>query len=62
MDSGSVGDSLKEAVGDLKYGAGVAVGVGSPVGFVRVDLAVPLSGLPVPTSRFRVYLSIGFVY
>ena len=61
-DAGSVESSLEDAVRGLKYDAGVAVGVDSPVGFVRVDLAVPLSRLPVPTSKFRVYLSIGFVY
>ncbi len=62
IEAGSVGDSLREASGSLKYDIGGAVGVSSPVGFIRVDVAFPLSELDVPTSRFRVYLSIGFVY
>jgi outer membrane protein insertion porin family len=62
VDAGSVGESLGQASRSIKYDAGLAVGIGSPVGFIRVDLAFPLSRLEVPTSRFRVYLSIGFVY
>ena len=61
-DAGSVGDTLGESLRSLKYDAGFAVGVGSPVGFVRVDFAFPLSRIPEPTPPFRVYLSIGFVY
>ena len=61
-DAGNVGDSLSMAVDELKYDIGTAAGVRTPAGFIRLDLAKPVSDLERPTSKFKIYLSVGFVY
>ena len=61
-DSGGVGDSFSKSLRNLKYDVGTALGINTPAGFIRLDVAKPLSKLETPTSRFKVYLSIGFVY
>ncbi|HIQ31029.1 MAG TPA: outer membrane protein assembly factor [Aquifex aeolicus] len=54
-DAGSVGKGFK-------YDIGAAIGLNTPAGFIRLDVAKPLSELPDPVSRVKVYLSIGYVY
>jgi len=61
-DAGGVADKLSESIKQIKYDVGSAVGVNTPAGFIRLDVAKPLSKLDEPTSSFKVYLSIGFVY
>lgn len=61
-DAGNVGNSFSKTVGELKYDIGVAAGIRTPAGFVRLDLAKPMSDIDRPTSKFRIYLSVGFVY
>ena len=61
-DAGGVADRFSDSVRQLKYDLGTAVGVNTPAGFIRLDVAKPLSKLEEPTSKFKVYLSIGFVY
>ncbi|RLJ71359.1 outer membrane protein insertion porin family [Hydrogenivirga caldilitoris] len=61
-DSGNAADTFSEALHNLKYDVGTAVGVNTPAGFIRLDVAKPLSKVEEPTSKFKVYLSIGFVY
>ncbi len=61
-DAGNVGNSFSETLKDLLYDMGVAVGVNTPAGFIRLDVATPLSNVEKPFSKFKVYLSIGFVY
>ncbi len=61
-EAGNVGERFSETFKDLKYDAGVAVGARTPAGFIRLDLAKPLSKIGKPTSKIKVYLSIGFVY
>ncbi len=61
-EAGNVGGSFPETIGDLKYDVGGAVGLRTPAGSIRLDVAKPLSKLPKPVSKFKIYLSIGFVY
>ncbi|WP_457600299.1 BamA/OMP85 family outer membrane protein [Hydrogenivirga sp.] len=61
-DAGGVGDSFSESFKGTKHDVGTALGISTPAGFIRLDLAKPLSKLDMPTSKFKVYLSIGFVY
>ena len=61
-EAGNVGNDLGRTLRELKYDLGFALGVRTPAGFVRLDLAVPLTGVERPLSALKVYLSIGFVY
>ncbi len=61
-DAGGVGEKFSDTFRDLKYDLGGALGVSTPAGFIRLDLAKPISKLAQPVSKFKVYLSVGFVY
>ena len=61
-EAGNVGNDLRGTLRELRYDLGFAFGVRTPAGFVRLDLAVPLTGVDRPLSELKVYLSIGFVY
>jgi outer membrane protein insertion porin family len=57
-DVGNVSDSLKNLRKDIKSNAGVAFGVNTPIGPIRLDVAVPVEreGL----KRYKLYLSVGY--
>lgn len=61
-DMGSVQNSFKKAYRDLKYDMGTALGVSTPAGFIRLDIARPIPGDAKLLKGFRVYLSIGYIY
>ena len=61
-EAGNVGENFSKTFKDLKYDLGVALGARTPAGFIRLDLAKPLNKVGKPTSKFKIYLSIGFVY
>ncbi len=61
-ESGNVDRNSKELFKGMKYDVGSALGVSTPAGFIRLDLAKPLDSLEEPLSQFRVYLSMGYVY
>ena len=59
---GNVGDNFSEAQKSPKFDVGTAIGVSSPAGFIRLDVARALTPLDVPVPSVRVYLSIGYIY
>ncbi len=61
-DAGGVGNRFSDSLKGLKYDVGVAVGIDTPAGFLRFDVAKPLSKVPEPLSKVKFYLSIGFLY
>ena len=61
-EAGNVDNDRENLFRDTKYDIGSAVGVSTPAGFIRVDLAKPLDSINEPVSQIRVYLSIGYVY
>ncbi len=60
--AGGVGDSFSDSVKNLKHDIGIALGIDTPAGFLRLDIARALENLDKPFSKLRFYLSIGFVY
>ncbi len=61
-DVGAVGNSFSSASRELLYDVGLALGMSTPAGFIRLDLARPVDKLEKPLSGIRVYLSIGYIY
>ncbi len=59
-DAGSVANKPKDLFKDVKTNAGVALGVNTPIGPIRVDVAFPFEKNWL--SRFKVYLSVGYYY
>ncbi|WPM32175.1 BamA/TamA family outer membrane protein [Hydrogenobacter sp. T-2] len=59
-DAGSVANKPKDLFKDVKANAGVALGVNTPIGPIRIDVAFPFENNWL--SRFKVYLSVGYYY
>jgi outer membrane protein insertion porin family len=59
-DAGNVGDKLPHAIRNPKKDVGASVGIKTPVGPIRFDVAFPL-GKDIP-RRLRLYLSVGYYY
>ena len=59
---GNVGKNFQEAWRSPKFDAGIALGISSPAGFIRLDIARALTPINVSVPPFRVYLSIGYIY
>ena len=59
---GNVGKNFQEAWRSPKFDTGIALGISSPAGFIRLDVARALTPLDVPVPSVRVYLSIGYIY
>ncbi len=59
-DVGSVNDKPKDLYKSLKADAGLALGVNTPIGPIRVDVAFPFEGRWL--NKFKVYLSVGYYY
>jgi translocation and assembly module TamA len=61
LDAGNVSRNLDPLKGELKFGAGVGVRYYTPIGPIRLDVAVPLqrrSG-PNPDDAFEIYIGLG---
>ena len=61
-EMGNVDESFEKAQKSPKFDIGTAIGVSSPAGFIRLDVARALTPLDVPVPSVRVYLSIGYIY
>ncbi len=61
-ESGNVGNGFERVFRDPKFDVGTAVGIDSPAGFIRLDIARALSPIDQPVPFIRVYLSIGYIY
>ena len=61
-EMGNVGESFSIAQKSPKFDVGTAIGVSSPAGFIRLDVARALTPIDVPVPKVRVYLSIGYIY
>lgn len=59
-DAGSVANKPEGLIRDVKMDAGGALGVNTPVGPIRLDVAFPFEKNWL--RRFRVYLSVGYYY
>ncbi|WP_111399518.1 autotransporter assembly complex protein TamA [Humitalea rosea] len=58
IDGGSVGDSATPDFGELRFGAGAGVRYNTPIGPIRVDVAVPLVG-QTGSSAYGIYIGLG---
>jgi translocation and assembly module TamA len=62
LDAGNVSKNLNPISGTLKTGAGAGVRYYTPIGAIRVDIALPLqrrtSG-PNPDDAFEIYIGLG---
>ncbi|MCS6958254.1 MAG: BamA/TamA family outer membrane protein [Aquificaceae bacterium] len=59
-DSGAVGNSMKELLRGVKWSFGSALGVNTPIGPVRIDLAFPAEGDFY--RKYKLYFSVGYYY
>lgn len=59
-DMGNVGDKFSKTIKNPKKDVGLSVGIKTPVGPIRFDVALPLER-SVP-RRLRLYLSVGYYY
>lgn len=59
-DGGSVGDKLEDLPKSIKSDFGGGIGVNTPIGPIRLDMAFPFEreGL----RKFKIYLSVGYYY
>jgi translocation and assembly module TamA len=59
-DAGQVNSSLKAAVGQFDIGVGAGLRYYTPIGPIRLDVAVPTKRLPAPyDDAFEVYIGLG---
>jgi translocation and assembly module TamA len=62
VDAGNVSKNLNPLNGTLKFGAGAGLRYYTPIGPIRLDLALPLerrrSG-PNPDDAFEIYIGLG---
>jgi translocation and assembly module TamA len=58
MDAGQVSASLKPLPDDLRFGAGAGMRYYTPIGPIRLDVAVPIGRRPGEDS-FEVYIGLG---
>ncbi len=61
VDGGNVSKNLNPLGGELKFGAGLGVRYYTPIGPIRLDVAVPIqrrSG-PNPDDAFEIYIGLG---
>jgi len=60
VDAGQVSASLKAVAGEFAVGAGVGLRYYTPIGPIRLDVAVPTRRLPPPyDDAFEVYIGLG---
>jgi translocation and assembly module TamA len=60
VDAGNAYEDMMPQIGkDLYYGAGVGARYYSPVGPLRVDVAVPLNGKDIGETGYGLYVSLG---
>jgi translocation and assembly module TamA len=61
VDAGQVGATSTPFTGALRVGAGLGVRYYTPIGPIRLDVAVPLNPLP-DGDRFEIYIGLGQVF
>jgi translocation and assembly module TamA len=61
VDAGQVGATSTPFTGPLRVGAGLGVRYYTPIGPIRLDVAVPLNPLP-DGDRFEIYIGLGQVF
>lgn len=59
-DAGSVADKPRNLFKDIKADAGGALGINTPIGPIRADIAFPFERKWL--RKFKVYLSVGYYY
>ncbi len=59
-DAGNVSKKPKDLLTDIKADAGLALGVSTPIGPIRLDVAFPFEEKWL--NKFKVYLSVGYYY
>jgi translocation and assembly module TamA len=62
VDAGNVSDNLNPLGGQLKFGTGVGLRYYTPIGPIRLDLAIPIERRTTghnPDDSFEIYIGIG---
>jgi translocation and assembly module TamA len=62
LDAGNVSKNLDPLNGALKFGTGAGLRYYTPIGAIRLDVAVPLERRtthPNPDDRFEIYIGLG---
>jgi translocation and assembly module TamA len=64
VDGGNVSKNLNPLKGELKFGAGAGVRYYTPIGPIRLDVAVPIqrrsgTGVRNPDDSFEIYIGLG---
>jgi translocation and assembly module TamA len=64
VDGGNVSKNLSPLSGQLRFGAGAGVRYYTPIGPIRLDVAVPIQrrsgpGVPNPDDAFEIYIGLG---
>jgi translocation and assembly module TamA len=60
VDAGQVGTSLRATPGEFRVGVGVGLRYYTPIGPIRLDVAVPTQQQPWPNDdKFEVYIGLG---
>ena len=64
LDGGNVSTNLSPFNGELRFGAGAGVRYYTPIGPIRLDIAVPIQrrsgrGVPNPDDAFEIYIGLG---
>jgi translocation and assembly module TamA len=60
VDAGQVSASLKAVEGEFDIGAGVGLRYYTPIGPIRLDVAMPTKRLPAPyDNAFEIYIGLG---
>jgi translocation and assembly module TamA len=64
VDAGNVSKNLNPLGGTLKFGVGAGVRYYTPIGPIRVDIALPLQrrsgpGVVNPDDPFEIYIGLG---
>jgi len=64
LDGGNVSKNLSPLNGQLRFGAGVGLRYYTPIGPIRLDVAVPIQrrsgpGVPNPDDAFEIYIGLG---
>src|SRR5437660_1648937 len=64
VDAGNVSKNLNPLNGELRFGAGAGLRYYTPIGPIRLDVAVPIQrlsgkGVPNPDDPFQIYIGLG---
>jgi translocation and assembly module TamA len=62
VDAGQVGNKISLSPTDLFFGVGAGVGYYTPIGPIRLDVAIPLKRYDSDPAAFQIYIGLGQAY